>query len=281
MLDAVKRNATLLVGMLLAAIVCVAVEPYLVGPRGAPGPTILQADSVALAVLAILVAMVLVTLIACVVGRCINTAVGLFVLGTGLYALAGRLATVEELVWSGGLGLLPVETLLWGIVVLAAVLLVFRVAGPLADIHPPETGHAPHWLISRDALISVAAGVAVIVCVWLFARSSMRGQTIGAVFAGAMVTGMAGRLLAPNVQPVLLFVMPCLFGAIGQAIGLTLIRGTPVTALVDNSLPTLIRPMPIDFAAAGLMGVSVGLGWARSFLHHEEDSAVAAPAGQT
>jgi hypothetical protein len=29
--------------------------------------------------------------------------------------------------------------------------------------------------------------------------------------------------------------------------------------------------MPVDYATGSLMGVAVGLGWARSFLHHEDD----------
>ncbi len=39
---------------------------------------------------------------------------------------------------------------------------------------------------------------------------------------------------------------------------------------VDNAVPKFSRPMPIDYAAATLMGVAFGLGWAKSFLHHED-----------
>ena len=89
------------------------------------------------------------------------------------------------------------------------------------------------------------------------------------------VVSMTGAIAL--VAAILLFAAPCVFGAVGQAIGLFLMRGTPEAAFVDGRLPAFILPAPIDYAAAGLMGVSVGLGWARSFLHQEEDAPAASP----
>ena len=48
------------------------------------------------------------------------------------------------------------------------------------------------------------------------------------------------------------------------------VSGPLADAVVNGTLPVLSLPMPIDYAAGSLMGVSMGLGWARGFLHHEE-----------
>jgi hypothetical protein len=41
-------------------------------------------------------------------------------------------------------------------------------------------------------------------------------------------------------------------------------------AYISGSLTALARPMPLDYLAGSLLGVSFGLGWAKSFLHHEQ-----------
>ena len=59
------------------------------------------------------------------------------------------------------------------------------------------------------------------------------------------------------------------FGATGQLIAASVTHDTLADAYINNTLPALALPMPIDFAAGSLMGVSMGLGWAKGFLHHE------------
>ena len=114
------------------------------------------------------------------------------------------------------------------------------------------------------------AGVAVIPIVFLIVRSPMQGQLIGATFLGGMIAGLVGRLLSPHVQPILLFVAPIVFGALGQAVGMMLVKEPLDVAFIERSLSPLSNVLPVDYAAGSLMGVAVGLGWARSFLHHEE-----------
>jgi hypothetical protein len=74
----------------------------------------------------------------------------------------------------------------------------------------------------------------------------------------------------------LLFVSPIVFGAIGHAIGMMLVKQPLDVAFVEQSLSAMSLPMPVDYAAGSLMGVAVGLGWARSFLHHEEPTGAVA-----
>ena len=47
--------------------------------------------------------------------------------------------------------------------------------------------------------------------------------------------------------------------------------GAPLRdAFASGTVPALLLPMPVDYAAGSLMGVAAGLGCAKSFLHHED-----------
>ena len=73
-----------------------------------------------------------------------------------------------------------------------------------------------------------------------------------------------------TTKPRLLFASACLCGALGQAVAAMTVNVPLPEALVARTIPNLIMPMPIDYAAGSLVGISMGLGWAKSFLHHEE-----------
>ncbi len=267
-----RRYAVVFLGMLLTAALCALAIPFSMDPRGAAGPTALQAESAVSAVSAIIVCFGLATGIAGYVGRLINGAVGLFVLGAGLSVLAWRWETIEELAFSeGSLGLVGLETALWAGILFAATAGVLKMAGPLRDMVPAESDSDTDgggW-----GLREVAAGILVLPVVWLIARSELKGQVLAAVVLGSMLVGLCGRFLSPYAQPRLLVAAPCLFGALGQVIGMVLLKQPLVEALVTQSIPALSLPMPIDYAAGSLLGVSMGLGWAKSFQQQEQEQA--------
>ncbi len=270
-LEGWRRYAVVFVGMLVAAGICYQASRFAVSPRGTIGPTMFQAESPVSATFAMVLFFGVATALAAYVGRLVNTAVGLFVLGAGLWPLRLRLGTIEDLAFANGsLGLVAVETVFWGLLVLAATLVMLRFAGPLSDIVAREHREAPARLWDEWGLRGLAAGVLVIPAVWLFARSDLKGQTLVAVILSAMAVGLVGRLLAPHAQPRLLFAVTCLFGALGQFVGMMMIRGTLPDAFVAQAIPKICLPMPIDYAAGSLMGVAMGLGWAKSFLHQDE-----------
>ena len=267
-----RRYAVVFLGMLLTAALCALAIPFSMNPRGAAGPTALQAESAISAVSAIIVCFGLATGIAGYVGRLINGAVGLFVLGVGLSVLAWRWATIEELAFSeGSLGLVGLETVLWAGILFAATAGVLKMSGPLRDMVPDESDSDTDgggW-----GLRGVAAGILVLPVVWLIARSELKGQVLAAVVLGSMLVGLCGRFLSPYAQPRLLVAAPCLFGALGHVIGMVLLKQPLVEAFVAHSIPALSLPMPIDYAAGSLLGVSIGLGWAKSFQQQEQEQA--------
>ena len=271
MLKAIGQNATLGGALIVGAVVSGMTAGMAVSARGAFGPSVLQAESVAAGLGAILLSLVVATVLAIIVARVCNTAVGLFALGGALFGLAWRTENVEELAKAGGsLTLVAVETALWAVLVLIATTIVFRLGGRLDDVEPDEGGRTPHPLLSLEALKCAAAGVLVLPVVWLLAQSADKGQVIGSVFCGGMAAGLVGRLLSQHVQPVVIFAAVVLFGAIGHAIGVAMLTEPLIEALRAQTIPHFSRPMPADYAAGALMGVAVGIGWAKSFMHHDE-----------
>lgn len=279
MSSAFTRNVALFGGMILAGLACVQAAPMLASIRGDRGPTLLSAERPITAVIAVIACLLIATVIAIVVGRVVNTAVGLFVLGAGVFALDGRLHGLRELAFAhpqrAALFGMAVETALLALVALGLVVAVFKLSGGFRDVEPQVDGTRPHWLISEAAFKSAGAGIVVLPAVWLISQSPMKGQAIAAVFVGATLAGLVGRLLAPHVQPILVFVSPMIFGALGHVIAGVTLRLPLDEAYIAGVSSAFAKVMPLDYLAGGLLGVSFGLGWAKSFLHHEE---VPAPA---
>ncbi len=273
MVEAIRRNAIILAGMALAALACVLAAPALMSSRGSIVPAALLAERPLLALLSVTGALFVAALIAAAVGRMTNAAVGTFVLGSGLFVLAGRTHTVFEAARLEGLAKAPIELLLWTAIGAGALLMLFHLSGWFKDIEPTADDRRPHWLWSVEALKAAAAGALVLPAVWLLALTAMKGQVIAAVILGSVVAGLAGRLFSPHVQPVLLFLSPLVFGAAGHWFGLMQLDGgvSQADAAAMGLLSHLSLPMPLDYLAGTFIGAPIGYGWAKSFLQHEDD----------
>ena len=283
MVQAIQRNVIMLLGMVACGFVCVLAAPFFLSLRGDSGPTQLTAHSPIMALVVLVSCVTVAALVAGVVGRLINSVVGMFVLGIGLFALDGRLETARVFAFMndssdprGALAMLTMEALLVAAVALGATFIVFGIGGKLRDVHPDEGGVTPRTIASMEAIKSAAAGVIVLLAVYFIAQSDMKGQIIGSILAGGMIAGLVARLVAPHVQPVLIFCSPIVFGGLGYLIAMVLVKAPLDATYVAGTLPALARPMPLDYAAGSLMGIAIGLGWARSFLQHEEPAAAPA-----
>ena len=272
-----KRHLVVWGGVVIAAAACVLVIPYMFSSRGVIGPTLLQAQSPIAACLTLLAGLAAATIVGAVVGRLTNAVVGLFVIGFGLGMLALRFGSIQDLAFAdGSLPLLALETVLWACAVLGSTLVVFWIAGPLGDFAADEEKDPSS---SRWSLGGAAAGIVMLPVVWLMARSELRGQTLAATVLGGLVAGMLARLLSPQTQPPLIFATACLAGAVGHVIGAVVIRISNAdgmaAAYVASTLPAVSLPLPIDYAVGSLIGVAMGLGWAASFVHHEQEGEAA------
>jgi hypothetical protein len=282
-LHGVWRHLAIWGGVAAAALAFQPALAWLTSSGGPPAPGILHVSALPGAAFVVAGCFLAAALIAAVVGRLTNAAVGLFVLGCGLSYLAMRAGTVRELAFMAGasLTLHAIETMGWSILLALGSGLVFKVSGPLTDVldstdSQTAAGDGRSCAWSGGAWIGAAMGAAVIPAVWLVAQSSMKGQALAAVIIGAMAAGLAARLLRPNAWPILLFAAPCLFGGLAQLAAAFLLRLPLDSAFVQQALAAPLLPMPLDYAAGSLIGVSLGLGWGRSFAHGEELHAPAA-----
>lgn len=286
------RNAVFFVATLLALVIAGTLAGAVTSPRGAAGPLLLGSTTPLLVIGAALLAVVVATAAAIVVARTSNTAVGLFTLGAGLLGFALRLDGAAELaagssmlgagatadglpvvVGGPGAALAIVECLLWAGLILAAVVVLFRVGGPLRDVETDAYGLTPNPWHSRDALRLAATALLALPIVWFVARTPLKGQVVAAVFLGGMVAGLAGRLVAPHVQPILLAPATVVVGALAQLAAAVMLRGgDPADAMASGTYPAVGLAMPVDWACAAPMGVAVGLGWAKSFLQVSEEA---------
>lgn len=250
------------------ACVCVAIPAvgFLTSVRGVPGPTIADATNPAVALGAVAAVLLVCTAVACVVGRVINAAVGLFVLGCGVALLTMRSGTIFDAgADNDALRWLATETLVWAGVVAGLSAIVFRASGPLPDFAPIEAGGPfAREVFNRDALRGLLSGLAGVAVVWLLMRNDLKGQAVGSCVCAGIAVAMVGRKLLGASQPILLVASPLLF--IGLAQVWTALNATgPLDVLVAaNALPGWARVMPMDAVAGALIGVPIGLGWSRS-----------------
>ena len=273
-LHGVFRWAVIVGGMAATMMLLLLARPMLQSPRGALGPTILQAASPASAIVAFVVCFILACVVAAIVGRFTNAVVGLFTLGWGLTVLTLGLESIEELAFTASAAplKLAIETLLLALLLGIGAAMVSGIAGPLPDVQPREGKRDPDGPLSSAAIQASLAGLVIVPVVWLLAQSPLKGQVYMAAFIGAMFAGLFGRLIAPHASPLLFFVSPALFGGLAQLAAAVMLKQPLDQSLVSRSIPHVLLPMPLDYAAATLTGTAFGLGWARSFIHQQDES---------
>ncbi len=268
MLDATKRYAALVLGLAAAAIVMTLASGSLVSWRGIPGPAVGMAIEPVRAAIMLAICLAVCFAIAVAVGRVVNAAVAAFVVGGGLAVLSMQCGTHVDVLFADVPGwTLAAETVIWAAVVLVIAAGLMRFTGPLPDQpwNAAADACSPRAVFDANAIRGGLAGAISLVALWAIAANDLKGQAIAATTIAGVGTGMAGRMLAPRVQPVLLFAAPLVFIAIGQAwsafSGVDAIGAWSMGRSSGLGVPT-----PIDAAAGSLMGVAMGLGWSRGYV---------------
>ena len=303
-------NWTVIVIALFCSILMfLRIKSFLLSSTGTFGPTILQAQSPGPAIVALLIALATCTVIACLVSRILCnkkfllvdafvrlptsaqdvlrpheslansrvTGTSLLIIGIGLGWTCLQLESIQTVVLDGSMGLLALEGLLWAIALLIMTCIVLRFGGNFVTAMQNDDGTTDDWATSNAAIKMAACGACVLPVVWLIAQSPLKGQVVIATTVGAVAAGLVGRLVAPTVQPVLLFPAVCVFGALGQwVVGMTL-PDDPSALVAAGQLPNLVLPLPIDYAAGAMIGIPIGISWGNGFIE-KQDAANAASA---
>ena len=306
----VTKWTTIIMALACLIVMFLLIKPFLLSSTGTFGPTILQAQSAGAAIVAMLAVLAVGTVIACIVSRILGnhdvmlhevglklptsalsivdgrdsraytrgTSASMLLLGFGLGWTALQLEPVQTVILNGSMGLLAAEGIAWALALIVIAFIVCRFGGAFITPMQNDDGTEDDWAMSPAALKMAASGACVLPVVWLIAQTPMKGQVLAATIIGATAAGLVGRLLAPTVQPILLFASVCVFGALGQWVaGFWL--PTDATAIVAaNQLPNIVLPLPIDYAAGSLIGVPIGIAWANGFLEKDDTTNQAATA---
>jgi hypothetical protein len=261
----VARYAVLVVGIAACVLLAIPVLPWLVSARGVAGPGASDAVHPASSSAAMVLGAAAFTLVACVVGRLINAAVGLFVLGCGIAVIAGRTGTVVDAAFDGDtLMPLAAETIAWSVATLAMSMVVFKASGPLIDL-PARRPGGPFVaeVFNPDALRGVIAAAAAVAVAWVLLRNETKGQAIGVVAVGGVAAAYLARRVQQDTQPILLMALPVLAFGIAQAV-VAASTALPLDRLLaQRALPGWSLAMPLDVVAGTLIGVPIGLGWSK------------------
>ena len=266
----VLRAFALPVGIVAAVFLFAAVVPFWTSLRGVAGPTVMDSERPMFAAIATVLAFAGATVVAIVVARIVNAVVGTFVLGCGVAYLAMRGGAAPDLAFGGtNLTHAAIECGVWALLVAAASWAIYRFGGRLPDY--PLTGEedvdSATGPMARRAWFAGAAAVGV---AWLAAVTDTKGQAIGAATLGAFAAGFVARSIARSTQPV--FVAAATVAAFAATLGYIAfaVQGDLAVGLIDGSFPRLLRIMPVDAAAGALLGTSMGVGFARSFVSPTE-----------
>ena len=234
--------------------------------RGSLGPTVLQSQSPVYALAGVVLTVCIVAVLGGFLSRLTSVLTGMFLVGFALFAMTLQLQGATEFVLSeGNIYILITESVVIALVVLVGGMIVFAIGGPLGDVQQVEEGQQPSARISDTLFIAIA----IIPVVYLIATTPEKGQVIGATAVGGLAIGFLVRICTPTLQPVFIFAIPTAIGGAGYFIAMMM---GPVDdiALVQQSISPLLYPMPLDYAAGSVMGISIGLSWAASFAKPKE-----------
>jgi hypothetical protein len=273
------RYAVLWLGVIVCSLLAIPVTSTMTSDFGFAGPTMLQAASPVWSTIAMAILVIVYSGLAFVLARELNPAVALFVIGWGFGVIALGTSGISEFAWSeGSLWMLGFETIIWSFVLGFLVWLVMRVSGGLPDVShdwraEPIGSFAS--LSSKPSLLAFVCGLIALPLSWLLLADILNAQALGAAVLASFFAGMAGRVAAPRLDPILIYFSIPFLGGIAQLVIASGWSGSLPDALVVGDIPRLACLMPLDWVAGSLIGVSMGVGWARSFIVQDvvEDTA--------
>lgn len=297
-MQAVIRSMLAWSGPLLAFFVLGPIAAWLTAtlrdPAGGTGPSILIHDNGIVGLLALIVAMLVAVAAGLWGAKNVGAKSSLLCAGAVIAWAAWPLGPIDQLARSVAGSGLYTRLLIEGILVFIATvaigwLLLTKAERWHTTRENPGLLNSPaaHEPIASTTSAGGAAVslVASLVVVFLMCRTMDKGQAIFSTTLAGLVGAVAGHLAFNRAPAIALLAGVAAGTVVGPVVGIiTLSGGGPTEILVAMQRLTsspLTRPMPMDWAAGALLGVSMGLAWAGSLvdrhLHHERP-AEASPA---
>ncbi|MGB0767080.1 MAG: hypothetical protein ACPGYV_05175, partial [Phycisphaeraceae bacterium] len=158
-----------------------------------------------------------------------------------------------------------------------------RLTTPFEKSVPIEEEDTPRFVLHvRPAL----AGLLCAALGWILCRFIMQtpatGQVIGSILLSFVIAGLTARLILPTGNVVFLLLSPLLVGFVSYAMAAVMHGSASGDDLILRwQRGEIIGPMfamPIHWASAGLIGVSVGIGMAQAIDRVRVEDSNAPPA---
>jgi hypothetical protein len=213
------------------------------------------------------------------------------VLGWGAFAFGSVEEAIRGTHASSFFPLLAVEGL---VLCILAALLAMHLAVPTMRLPleiekiESESSEAKLTLLAQLIRVRKTSGIATLVqCIIVSAivaaavtalcsTSMLRGQTIFAAFVGAVLAGVAAQVTAAagsaRISPAVPALGVALAALVAPFIAMSMHGSSLVPDTLAGNLAWIGRPLPIDWAAGGLLGVHVGMGWAGATLAQAANS---------
>lgn len=295
MLPTITQRLMMLAAIIASSLCLLPILPMLTAADGSSGLSLLDARvgvvwACGLLVLAGLPALV----IGLYVSSSGNPMSGVFTIGFALMILAGMGGSMNGLIQrqaqrprgepSGGsiFMQLEVEMVLWALAWCGMMFLLrlyrTRIRGALVPSRfrtffstqlPIEEDDTPRFVLH------VRPGLAGLLCAalgWVLCRVLMQtptsGQVIGSILLSFAIAGLCARLILPTGNVVYLLLSPLAVGFVTYAIGAVMHGSASADDLIlrwqNGAITGPMFAMPIHWASAGLVGVSVGIGMAQA-----------------
>ncbi|MBM4108126.1 MAG: hypothetical protein FJ255_04855 [Phycisphaerae bacterium] len=249
---------------------------------GSAEVSLLRSDSPALGLAAGLLAIAIAAAVAILGARLLSTRFGFGVASLTLAWAAWRTGTVPGVVrdaatHGSSARAVMISFALEALVVGAAGLLLawalYRVGRPsegFKDATPAKPAGAVGVLSLATLAVFVAAVVGGAAGAWFVGVEPLKGQAIAAAVAAGIAAGFAAEGAATafkrSAHPVLVMGAMALLGVLSP-LAAAFLYGTRLDAMIySGRIPPFAVALPLDHLAGTLLGVPLGLTWARSLM---------------
>ena len=295
MLPTITQRLMMTAAIVLATLCWLPVLPLLEAADGSSGLSLLDARvGIVWASVALLLAGLPALIGGLYVSASGNPLSGVFTVAAALMILAANGGSMTGLIWrqaersdtspSGGSIFiqLEMEMVLWALAWCLMMFLIrrfrFRIREslvprklktPFAKTAPIEEEDTPRFVMQvRPALAGLTCGALG----WVLCRFLMQtpdtGQVIGSILLAFLIAGLTARLVLPTGNVVYLLLSPLGAGFVSYAYAAVLHGSMSAHELIAAWQRGMIAgpmfAMPIHWASAGLIGVSIGIGMAQA-----------------
>ncbi len=284
-----RQRVVVIVSVVIGALAWSLCADALSAADGSPGLTLIDTRAGALVGTLMLMLAGIPALLGGLVSSATGTVLsGLFVVGAALAVLGAQgggmehWARGETMTLGGRYTAMAVEMVLWGAGI-GAVTWVFGRLQPVvrewlipgytseaaAPSAPAPDPASPLLAVGAGAVCALVAGIAA----FMLIRSPDTGQVFWSLLLAFLFGGLAARMAVPGCSPLPIVVSPAVVGVAAYlwvALSIGDDRDAFLAALFSTeqnmlALPGIALALPIHYASAGVVGATLGIGWARHF----------------